>query len=600
MDIKWKDRKMNKLWLKISFRFLLLLFFVLLAIGFFIGDLMKNTYMDMTRNQLFQDANIVSEFINSKEIRKQSNELQEKVESFYAENQPRITIIDVNGDVVADSEDNPAKMENHANRPEFKDIVKRHKKNAESIRFSETLGYNMMYVATPIQNKDQVVGVIRVAFTLQNIDHAIKKLWLSLGLAMGITLILASIIAISLAKGITRPIEDIIQVARRLSEKDYSSRVRAKTNGELEQLSIAINTLAKSLQHQMEEISENQQKLTGVLTNMVSGVMLINPEGRIVLVNPAMEKIIGSTADQLRGKLHIEAGKSFGLSQLIDQSLKKKIKIHDEVQMYYPDQRILDAHLAPYLGANGEIKGIITVLHDITDIRRLEKMRSEFVANVSHELKTPITSLKGFAETLLDGAMYDPEIAKSFLTIIHDESERLHRLITDILHLSKIEQHQLPFHPEPLNVTGVIYETIDTIQEEINKKQLTIKLPNQKPVIIDAEKDRLQQIILNLVANAVTYTPDKGTIEIGIVEKDDQIELTVKDTGIGISKEELPRIFERFYRVDKARSRNSGGTGLGLAIVKHLVESHHGSIQVDSEEGKGTLFTLTLPKKQNR
>ncbi|MBL5766731.1 two-component system histidine kinase PnpS [Heyndrickxia sporothermodurans] len=591
---------MNKLWLKISFRFLLLLFFVLLAIGFFIGDLMKNTYMDMTRNQLFQDANIVSEFINSKEIRKQSNELQEKVESFYAENQPRITIIDVNGDVVADSEDNPAKMENHANRPEFKDIVKRHKKNAESIRFSETLGYNMMYVATPIQNKDQVVGVIRVAFTLQNIDHAIKKLWLSLGLAMGITLILASIIAISLAKGITRPIEDIIQVARRLSEKDYSSRVRAKTNGELEQLSIAINTLAKSLQHQMEEISENQQKLTGVLTNMVSGVMLINPEGRIVLVNPAMEKIIGSTADQLRGKLHIEAGKSFGLSQLIDQSLKKKIKIHDEVQMYYPDQRILDAHLAPYLGANGEIKGIITVLHDITDIRRLEKMRSEFVANVSHELKTPITSLKGFAETLLDGAMYDPEIAKSFLTIIHDESERLHRLITDILHLSKIEQHQLPFHPEPLNVTGVIYETIDTIQEEINKKQLTIKLPNQKPVIIDAEKDRLQQIILNLVANAVTYTPDKGTIEIGIVEKDDQIELTVKDTGIGISKEELPRIFERFYRVDKARSRNSGGTGLGLAIVKHLVESHHGSIQVDSEEGKGTLFTITLPKKQNR
>ncbi|QQZ10334.1 two-component system histidine kinase PnpS [Heyndrickxia vini] len=591
---------MNKLWLKISFRFLILLFFVLLAIGFFIGDMMKNTYMDMTRNQLFQDANIVSEFINAKEIQKQSIELQTKVESFYAENQPRITIIDVYGDVIADSEDTPAKMENHANRPEFKDIVKRHKKNAESIRYSETLGYNMMYVATPIQNENQIVGVIRVAFTLQNIDHAIKKLWLSLGLAMGITLILASVIAISLAKGITRPIEDIIQVARRLSEKDYSSRVRAKTKGELEQLSIAVNKLAKSLQHQMEEISENQQKLTGVLTNMVSGVMLINPDGRIALVNPAMEKIIGSTADQLRGKLHIEAGKSFGLSQLIDQSLKKKVKIHDEVQMYYPGQRILDAHLAPYVGANGEIKGIITVLHDITDIRRLEKMRSEFVANVSHELKTPITSLKGFAETLLDGAMYDPEIAKSFLTIIHDESERLHRLITDILHLSKIEQHQLPFHPEPLNATDVIYETVDTLQEEINKKQLILKLPTKKPVIIDAEKDRLQQIILNLVANAVTYTPDKGTIEIGIDEKEDQINLTIKDTGIGISQEELPRIFERFYRVDKARSRNSGGTGLGLAIVKHLVESHHGSIQVESEEGKGTQFTITLPKKQSR
>ncbi|MGE6257421.1 two-component system histidine kinase PnpS [Heyndrickxia sporothermodurans] len=590
---------MNKLWLKISLRFLILLFFVLLSIGFFIADMMKNTYMEMTRNQLFQDANIVSEFINTKDMQKKSKELQKKVESFYAENQPRITIIDPNGDVLADSENNPANMESHANRPEFKKIMKQHKNSAESIRYSETLGFNMMYVATPIKENNDTIGVIRVAFTLQTIDHAIKKLWLSLGLAMGLTLILSSIIAIRLAKGITRPIEDIIQVSRRLTEKDYSSRVRAKTNGELEQLSNAINKLAKSLQHQMEEIRENQQRLTGVLTNMVSGVMLINPEGRIVLVNPAMEKIIGSTAEQLTGKLHIEAGKSFGLSQLIDRSLKEVVSIHDEVHMYFPNERILDAHLAPYVGVNGGIKGIIIVLHDITEIRRLEKMRSEFVANVSHELKTPVTSLKGFAETLLDGAMYDPEITKSFLTIIHDESERLHRLITDILHLSKIEQHQLPFHPEPLNVIDVIYESIDTIQEEINRKQLTFRLPEkQQQVIIEAEKDRLQQIILNLAANAVTYTPEKGYIEISLHEQEEQIEIIVADSGIGISKEDLPRIFERFYRVDKARSRNSGGTGLGLAIVKHLVESHHGSIHVESEEGKGTKFTITLPKKQ--
>lgn len=590
---------MNKLWLKISLRFLILLFFVLLSIGFFIADMMKNTYMEMTRNQLFQDANIVSEFINTKDMQKKSKELQKKVESFYAENQPRITIIDPNGDVLADSENNPANMESHSNRPEFKKIMKQHKNSAESIRYSETLGFNMMYVATPIKENNNTIGVIRVAFTLQTIDHAIKKLWLSLGLAMGLTLILSSIIAIRLAKGITRPIEDIIQVSRRLTEKDYSSRVRAKTNGELEQLSNAINKLAKSLQHQMEEIRENQQRLTGVLTNMVSGVMLINPEGRIVLVNPAMEKIIGSTAEQLTGKLHIEAGKSFGLSQLIDRSLKEVVSIHDEVHMYFPNERILDAHLAPYVGVNGGIKGIIIVLHDITEIRRLEKMRSEFVANVSHELKTPVTSLKGFAETLLDGAMYDPEITKSFLTIIHDESERLHRLITDILHLSKIEQHQLPFHPEPLNVIDVIYESIDTIQEEINRKQLTFRLPEkQQQVIIEAEKDRLQQIILNLAANAVTYTPEKGYIEISLHEQEEQIEIIVADSGIGISKEDLPRIFERFYRVDKARSRNSGGTGLGLAIVKHLVESHHGSIHVESEEGKGTKFTITLPKKQ--
>ncbi|MGE8206968.1 two-component system histidine kinase PnpS [Heyndrickxia sp. NPDC080065] len=589
---------MNKLWLKISFRFLILLFFVLLAIGFFIADIMKNTYMDMTRNQLFQDANIVTEFINTNEIKRNSPSLQDKVQSFYAENQPRITIIDMNGKVLADSENKPENMENHANRPEFKGVIKNHKNSAESIRYSKTLGYNMMYVATPIKENNHVIGVIRVAFTLQNIDQAINKLWLSLGLAMGVTLILSSIIGIRLAKGITRPIEDIIQVARRLTEKDYSSRVRAKTNGELEQLANAINKLAKSLQRQMEEIRENQQMLTGVLANMVSGVMLINPAGRIMLVNPAMERIIGTNAEQLTGKLHIEAGKNFGLSQLIDRSLKENIPLHEEVHMYFPNERVLDAHLAPYVGVNGEIKGIITVLHDITEIRRLEKMRSEFVANVSHELKTPVTSLKGFAETLLDGAMNDPELTKSFLTIIHDESERLHRLISDILHLSKIEQHQLPFHPEPLNVIEVIYETVDTIQEQINKKQLHIHLPENKAIFIEAERDRLQQIILNLVANAVTYTPEKGSIEINIVEKEEEIDLIVKDTGIGISKQDLPRIFERFYRIDKARSRNSGGTGLGLAIVKHLVESHYGSIKVESVEGKGTQFTITLPKKQ--
>jgi two-component system, OmpR family, phosphate regulon sensor histidine kinase PhoR len=425
------------------------------------------------------------------------------------------------------------------------------------------------------------------------------KLWISLGLAMAVTLVLSSIIGIKLAKGISRPIEDIIQVAHNLSKKDYKSRVRVKTTGEIEQLSNAINVLAISLQAQMEEILDNQQRLTGVLTNMVSGVMLINPSGRIALVNPAMEQIIGTKATTLTGKLHIEAGKSLGLSQLIDRSLKEGSTIHEEVYIYFPKERILDAHLAPLIGVNGDINGVITVLHDITEIRRLEKVRSEFVANVSHELKTPVTSLKGFAETLLDGAMYDENLCRSFLQIIYDESDRLHRLIADILHLSKIEQQRLPLHPEKLNITDVVYETVETIKEEINKKRIEIKLPKRIEVYLEAEKDRLRQIILNLVANAITYTPEQGTIEVNIDELEQEVKLIVKDSGIGISEKDLPRIFERFYRVDKARSRNSGGTGLGLAIVKHLVESHHGLIEVKSKEGKGTEFTITLPKKQS-
>lgn len=553
----------------------------------------------MTRQQLLQDARLVSKVIDVSDLSSNHPSLQKSVNRFYAENQPRITIIDTSGKVLADSEDDPNKMENHSNRPEFKNVVTQHKKMGESVRFSHTLGFNMMYVAIPIKQNHKIIGVIRSAYTLGTIEQAIVKLWLSLGLAMGISLILSSIIGIKLAKGISRPIEEIIHVARNLSENDYNSRVRLKTSGEIRELSHAINVLAISLKKQMNEIHENQQKLTGVLTNMVSGVMLINPNGRIALVNPAMEQIIGAKASDLTGKLHIEAGKNIGLSQLIARSLSQGIKIHDEVSIYFPKERILDAHFAPLIGVNGDINGVITVLHDITDIRRLEKIRSEFVANVSHELKTPVTSLKGFAETLLDGAMYDEELCRSFLQIIYDESDRLHRLIADILHLSKIEQHQLPLHPEILNIVDIINETVETLQEEVNKKDIEIKLPDSEELYMEAEKDRIRQIILNLVANAITYTPEHGTIEIKVEEIDNKVKMIVKDTGIGIAKKDLPRIFERFYRVDKARSRNSGGTGLGLAIVKHLVESHHGSIEVQSREGKGTQFTITLPKKQS-
>ncbi len=589
---------MKKLWLRISLTFLILLFFILLAMGFFIADMMKKTYMDMTRQQLLQDAHLVSKVIDISDLTSNNSTLQNSVERFYAKNQPRITIIDTSGRVLADSEDDPSKMENHSNRPEFKNVVNLHKKMGESVRYSHTLGYNMMYVAIPIQQNNKIIGVVRSAYTLGKIEQAIVKLWVSLGLAMGVTLILSSVIGIKLAKGISRPIEEIIHVARNLSENNYKSRVRLKTTGEIRELSHAINVLAISLQKQMNEIHENQQKLTGVLTNMVSGVMLIHPNRRIALVNPAMEQIIGTKASELTGKLHIEAGKHFGLSQLIERCLEQGVKIHEEVSIYYPKERILDAHFAPLLGVNGDINGVITVLHDITDIRRLEKMRSEFVANVSHELKTPVTSLKGFAETLLDGAMYDEELCRSFLQIIYDESDRLHRLIADILHLSKIEQHQLPLHPEVLNIINVINETVQTLQEEVNKKKINIKLPDHNELYMEAEKDRIRQIILNLVANAITYTPEHGIIEINVEDLDSKVMLSVKDTGIGIAEKDLPRIFERFYRVDKARSRNSGGTGLGLAIVKHLVESHHGVIEVQSQEGKGTQFTIILPKKQ--
>lgn len=479
-------------------------------------------------------------------------------------------------------------------------MITQHKASGESIRSSHTLGYNMMYVANPVKENGKVIAVIRTSIALNRIDAVLKGLWFSLGLAMAVAFLISGWISYVLARKFTRPIEASIEVSNRLIEKDYDSRVHVNASGELQQLAKAINNLAHNLKQQMDEIDENEQQLTAVLENMDSGVMLIQTSGRIMLVNRAMEEMTGLSSGELIGKRHIEAGKSFGLSQLIDRSLKTGERFRDEVHLYYPKERILDAHIAPYVGESGELRGVVAVLHDVTETRRLEQIRSEFVANVSHELKTPVTSVKGFAETLLDGAMYDEATLREFLKIIYDESDRLHRLISDILDLSRIEQHRIPLKMEQLNVVDVITETAQTMRKRIEKKQLELVLPQKRHVMMEADKDRLRQILLNLVTNAIAYTPDKGRIEISLIERENELDLIVSDTGIGISEKDLPRIFERFYRVDKARSRQSGGTGLGLAIVKHLVESYHGKIRVESEEGKGSTFIVTLPRTQTR
>lgn len=558
---------------------------------------MKNTYMDLKRNQLYQNAHLVMKALEISDP-ESMHELQEKVHHFSKPVNPRITILDPQGNVLADSEQHEESMENHSDRPEFKAVVQGGRKMGESVRYSRTLGYNMMYVTIPVYEEGKITGVIRSALSLQNIEKAIRSLWLSLGSALLVTLILSAMIGMRLAKGVTSPIAEMVRVSKRLTEKDYTSRVRTPIKGELGQLASAINVLAASMQKQIEEIQENQTRLTGILHNMVSGVMLVDRSGRIELVNPAMAEMLGEPADAFTGKLHMEAGQSLSLSRLIDQSLKQEAEIRDEIHMFFPEERILDAHLAPYVRETGEMKGIIIVLHDITGIRRLEKMRSEFVANVSHELKTPVTSVKGFAETLLDGAMQDEELCRSFLTIIYNESERLHRLISDLLRLSTIEQDRVPLKIEQIHITDAISHIAEIVKDKVKKKQLNLSLPEPSSLVIEGEKDRLHQIILNLVSNAITYTPDGGSVRIHLADRGSDVELNVSDTGIGIPQKELPRVFERFYRVDKARSRDSGGTGLGLAIVKHLVESHHGSIQVDSKEGAGSTFTVVLPKRQ--
>ncbi|CAM5795470.1 MULTISPECIES: two-component system histidine kinase PnpS [Brevibacillus] len=584
---------MTRFRIKLTLTILGLISLVLLLMGMYFAKVLERSYLETLSELLTRESKLVAQAVRP-EVLSDEITLAKRVEQVAPGEEVRLTLIDRTGRVLFDNTYEQERMENHADRPEFSAALRG--ETGIDRHYSETLGYEMMYVAVPIVVEDQIIGAVRSAMSMQDITDTVHNLWYSLVTGLLVTLVLGSIVVSRISYNITRPIEEITRVARNITQREYESRVRIKAKDEIGQLATAINFMASSLEQQMYEISENQQRLSGVLTNMTSGVIFISEQRRIMLVNPAVERLLGTSANDLIGKLHIEAGKSFGLSQYIDRCLDRGEKFRQEVHIYYPQERILEVNFAPYINFKGEAKGVVVVLHDFTEVRRLEKMRSDFVANVSHELRTPITSIKGFTETLLDGAMQDEETCRNFLQIISDESERLYRMIRDILDLSKIEQKRISLNLVQVNVQDLISSTVALLQDQAQRKQISITLPKAEPrITLTTDKDCLQQIILNLVTNAVVYTPEGGAITLELRQDSRHVQIQVTDTGIGIPEQDLPRIFERFYRVDKARSRDSGGTGLGLAIVKHLVESLHGQITVKSVEGKGSTFTVTLP-----
>lgn len=591
---------MRRLWVKISLSFILLILGLVLTLWFLLATLVENTYTDMTRDHLIENAELVTQMIGATDTLNEQDGLQNTISEFQQPVDMRFTVVDDEGVVIADSENDPDTMDNHMDRTEILSVLQNGDAIGESVRYSSTQEFNMMYIALPIENNGEVVGVVRTSLSSEIVDSTMRTLWLSLGIVLGIMLIIAGIAAMLIARGITKPMNKIMDVTQRLSQKDYSSRVHVKEQGEVRELSSAINSLAASLQQQMKEIQENERQLRSIMSNMVSGVMLVNQKGRVDLVNFAMEKFISQHAEKVVGKNYDEIGENFGLAELTRTVFEENRKVHDEVSVYYPDERVLDAHFAPYYGQGWRQKGVIIVLHDITDIRKLEKMRSDFVANVSHELKTPVTSVHGFAETLLAGGVQDEETTRQFLQIIHDESQRLDRLIRDLLNLSRIERQEMPLNLETVNLTELVQETAETLLGSVESKNTHLILPGEdRTITLEGDRDRLRQIILNLIANGINYTAEGGTVEVSLRENMHEAKLIIADNGMGIPEDSLPRIFERFYRVDKARSRHSGGTGLGLAIVKHLIESHQGRIEIQSREGEGTTITVILPKEQD-
>ena len=587
---------MNKLRTRLILTYTILIGLFVIGLGIFLTKLIEDTYIDAIGDRLTRESSFLQEEISWAMNNGERSRLIEEVQKMKKDLSARVTIIDASGQVLAESDYSEDKMENHASRPEFKQALAG--TVGTEIRYSRTLGIEMLYVASPVFYDQHLVGSVRLAIPFQEIRDSLNYFWYSLIFGLTVVFLITIFISIQVASKITKPIEHITFIAKRITNRDYRARVEVRNKDEIGQLGIAINLMADSLKSQIDTIHENQSKLTTVLNNMTSGILFVDQKGKIILANPALEWLLGVKNTEILGKYHMEVGQNYLLSELIERSLNTGESIRTEIDTYYPTKKALDSSLAPILDANGEITGVIAVLHDITKLKNLENMRKEFVANVSHELRTPITAVKGFTETLLDGAMKDEETCKSFLQIIYKESDRLHRLISDLLDLSKIEFNEDLLKYVTLELKPFVESTIEMVRSQARKKELTM-IEDLDLVQAEIDEDRIRQVMLNLLTNAISYTPQGGKITVRLKEHTTQFfAIEVEDTGMGIPKKSLPRIFERFYRVDKARSRESGGTGLGLAIVKHIVESHGGKIKVESEVQKGTKFTILLPKKK--
>ncbi len=571
------------------FRRTFILYFVILLasvvfVELYITGVIRANYLDRLKKNLSVQASLISDNIPLDTRHK----LDGWCRRIKRKTGARVTVIDSSGKVLGDSDNDSSQMDNHADRPEIQQSLI--SQTGWSIRQSKTLRYQLFYTATKIMQGEKLAGFIRLAVPLNDINKSINLLRLKINLAVILILLTSGSLLIWQTERIRKLVNRITDYAGALSHGLFKKRLYLEDAGEFTELAHDLNNMASELQKSLEKRDEETSRLNTILKNIPDALLLVNIHGTVELSNNVARDLFGVSG--IDGRPVIEIVRSPDFLSLIDRVRQDRLPGSAWLVIDSPEEKHLLVRVSPLFYNVGELAGIVAVFHDATHLKKLEQMRKDFVANVSHEMKTPVTAIRGFAETLLDGALYDKANAEKFLRTIKSHSERLNRLVDDLLTLSRIELGAIKMDKTMVNAAEIIDNVIGTFVVQAAEKDLNVKKSLETgDVQINADRDMMEQILINIVDNAIKFT-ESGEIEIGIAQDSGRSCIFVKDTGIGIPGKYIPRLGERFFRVDPSRSRDLGGTGLGLAIVKHLVKAHGWDMKIESKAGKGTVVKV--------
>jgi len=578
-----------------SYLFIMLL--ALVAVTWYASSTLKHHSMEQTADRLRIQALLSEEvllpYIESRSIAT----IDSLCKDLGQRTETRYTVIGLDGTILGDTEEDPAHMDNHSDRPEV--ISALDSGYGSSTRFSFTVGHNMLYVALALKDGDVPVGVIRTSVPVTSLENALTDIYVKITIGGLIVAFIATLISLLISRRISRPITELRLGAERFANGDLTEKLRIHDENEIGELAETMNAMALQLHDRIDTVMRQSNEQQAVLSSMVEAVMAVDTRECLISINDAAAELFDVARDSVEGRILHEIVRNIDLQRFVADVLETRER--QESDLIYHSQslgkRYLQAHGSILRDSTGQGIGAVIVLNDLTHIKNLENIRRDFVANVSHEIRTPVTSIKGFVETLIEGAIDDPKHARRFLDIILRQADRLNAIIDDLLLLSRIEQEsdRSELNTSLETIASIIRGAIEICEVKAAAKHITLSVNGDDALQVELNPALFEQVLINLIDNAIKYSNDGDTVEISYEQKNDEFKISITDQGPGIARKHIPRLFERFYRVDKARSRSLGGTGLGLAIVKHIVAAHGGRIEVESELNQGSTFSVYIP-----